>query len=406
MDFLVPDLGESVAGARLTAWLKREGDRVRAGEPLAEVETDKTTVELEAPADGVLETIRVPAGTESLAVGTVLAVIRTSTLSTLSIPCTPCTASPLSTLGSPSTLSTMGTPSHVATPLAAKMASLARLDLAGMAPSGGGRIGKADIERALGRTSAPTPAFVEPAPRTGSNAETAKISRSNEYDDVPLTPMRRGTAARLTQAKQTIPHFYLRTDCRADALVDLRHQLKAGSGSAITVTEFLVFAVARALTKVPMANAAWTENAIRVYQSVDIAVAVNTAGGLVAPIVRRCESKSLLTLSRELKDLAERARKETLKPSDYTGGTFTISNLGMFDVTSILPIINPPHACILGVGRIEERAVVAGGRVSTGHVMSCTLAADHRVVDGATGAELLSEIRRFVENPMSLSLHG
>jgi pyruvate dehydrogenase E2 component (dihydrolipoamide acetyltransferase) len=395
MDFLVPDLGESVAGARLTAWLKREGDQVRAGEPLAEVETDKTTVELEAPADGVLEKIRVAAGTESVAVGTVLAVIRTAAVPAHE-PFQATEAQPRTArLHDAATLAG----DAVATPLAARMASLAGIDLAGLSPGARARIGKDDIDKALGRHKAHAAAAValQPAARGGADVS---------FRDHDLTPMRRVTAARLAQAKQTIPHFYLRADCRADALVDLRHQLSTGSGDAVTVTGFLVFAAARALAKVPMANAAWTENAIRVYQSVDIAVAVNTAAGLVAPILRDCESKPLLALSRELRDLAERARKGTLKPSDYTGGTFTISNLGMFDVTSILPIINPPHACILGVGRIEERAVAAGGHVAPGNVMSCTLAADHRVIDGATGAELLSEIRRFVENPMSLPLHG
>jgi pyruvate dehydrogenase E2 component (dihydrolipoamide acetyltransferase) len=215
------------------------------------------------------------------------------------------------------------------------------------------------------------------------------------------------TAARLLQAKQTIPHFYLEADCRVDGLMALRRQLNArNDGLKITITDLVVLAAARALRKVPVANSAWAETVVRVFENVDIAVAVSTSRGLLTPIVRSAHRKGLAAISRELKELADRARRGQLQPSEYTGGTFTISNLGMFGVTGMTPIINPPQSCILGVGSIEARAVVADGQLTAGHMMRCTLAADHRAIDGVEGAGLLSEIRRLLENPVAMALEA
>jgi pyruvate dehydrogenase E2 component (dihydrolipoamide acetyltransferase) len=219
--------------------------------------------------------------------------------------------------------------------------------------------------------------------------------------------MRRATAARLQQAKATIPHFYLQAQCEVHALVLLREQLNrstAQNGTKITITDLLVLAISRALIKVPAANAAWMDDAIRSFDDVDIAVAVNTPTGLITPIIRETQLKNLAAISRELKELSGRARTGALRPDEYTGGTCTISNLGMFNVSSITPIINPPHACIVGVGAIETVPVARNDALAIGRVMNVTLAADHRVIDGADGAAFLGSVRQLLEDPMALAL--
>jgi pyruvate dehydrogenase E2 component (dihydrolipoamide acetyltransferase) len=217
--------------------------------------------------------------------------------------------------------------------------------------------------------------------------------------------MRRVTGQRLQQAKQTVPHFYLQAECRADALLALRKQMnESGMGVKITITDFIVAASAVALKQHPAANSAFVEGAVRLFDNVDIAIAVATPQGLITPVVRDCQVKSLGAISRELKELSEKARTGKLKPEEYSNGTFTISNLGMYGVTSITPIINPPQCCILGVGATEAKPVVDNGQLVAGHVMTLTLAADHRAIDGAQGAELLSTIRRLIEQPMGIVL--
>ncbi len=279
------------------------------------------------------------------------------------------------------------------------MAKLAALDLADVAQSAQGRVSKADVERTLQQRQ-----LQVATPESDSVAERSHLSGSGRFEDRPLSAMRRVTAARLLQAKQTIPHFYLDADCRVDEVMALRRQLNArNDGFEITLTDFVVLAAALALRKVPVANSAWADTGVRVFENVDIAVAVSTPRGLVTPIVRNAHRKGLAALSRELKELADRARRGQLQPGEYTGGTFTISNLGMFGVTGVTPIINPPQSCILGVGSIEARPVVADGGLIAGHVMRCTLAADHRAIDGIEGAGLLSEIRRLLENPVAMA---
>jgi pyruvate dehydrogenase E2 component (dihydrolipoamide acetyltransferase) len=387
----LPELGGEVTSAKLVSWLKQEGDAVTAGDIIAEVETDKTNVELEAPGSGVLEKIHVPVG-QSAAVGDLLAVIgepaaaerwRPRSRTTAPPEYSGAAATPRRTVEMPESPSAIASVETPATPLAARMAVLAGIDLASIRPTGAdGRITKADVEHALGHHK-PVPTM--------------------QFEDQPLSAMRRVTAERLQLAKQTIPHFYLEVDCNVEALLNLRAQVNAGwSEGKVTVTDFLVLAISRALGKVRLANSNWMDGALRVFTSVDIAVAVNTPKGLITPVIRGTEKKTLLGVSQELKALAERARKGQLKAEEYTGGTCTLSNLGMFGVSRITPIINPPQSCILGVGAIESRAVVKDGRVDVGQVMVCTLAADHRAIDGATGAELLSEIRRLIEQPMSL----
>jgi pyruvate dehydrogenase E2 component (dihydrolipoamide acetyltransferase) len=424
IELRLPQLADAMTTAKLAVWLKREGAAVTGGEPIVEVETDKTTVELEAPGSGVLERILVAAGTEGVPVGALLAVIADDRVADAPaeavVQAAPRPApsviehkpaAAFSPEPSPAVVKLVAAPASQAipdipaTPLAKRMAGLAGLDLATVVPDGGRtRITRSDVEIALQRRH-PASAAVEARRTFDAIARVQPQERGAAFTDQPLSPMRRITAERLQRSKQTIPHFYLQADCRADALVDLRAQLNArASGIKVTITDLIVFAAARALRQVPQANAAWAETAVRVYDSVDIAVAVNTPKGLITPIVRGSHEKSLGAISLELSALVERARKGTLKPHEYTGGTFTISNLGMFGVTSITPIVNPPHACILGVGRIEDRAVVVDGQLAAGRTLSCTLAADHRIVDGATGAELLGEIRRLIEDPMAMAL--
>ena len=442
----LPQLAESMTSAKLAAWLKREGDSITTGEPLAEVETDKTNVELEAPSSGVLQKLYVAAGTD-VAVGTLLAVIaeqssrtepsqptpqadsgkpapvgaaqgRSSSAAVASAAAdrgnTPAAApAPAASVPPAESPGEASAPKIAATPLAIRMAKLAGLDLSAIQTrAAGARITKADVETALRHRRSSSgmpnadPAAESPlaSPLTRAS-ETSRSSAPGSFEDRALSAMRRVTAARLQQAKQMIPHFYLRVDCVIDALMDLRAKINGrNAGVKVTVTDFIVLAAALALRKVPLANSAWMDTAVRVFDSVDIAVAVNTPNGLIAPIVRASHLKTLGVISRELKELSERARKGQLKPDEYTGGTFTISNLGMFGVTSITPIINPPQSCILGVGAIEQRPVVTDGQLAVGRVMSCTIAADHRAVDGATGAELLAEIRRLIEDPISMAL--
>jgi pyruvate dehydrogenase E2 component (dihydrolipoamide acetyltransferase) len=217
--------------------------------------------------------------------------------------------------------------------------------------------------------------------------------------------MRRATAARLQQAKREIPHFYLTADCNVTKLVRLRLQLNRESmGLKLTVTDLMIAACALALRDVPLANATWADDVVRVYRTIDIAFAVNTVRGLVTPIVRNCQDKTLAAISRDVRQLTSRAREGRLSRDEYTGGTFTLSNLGMFGVSTVTPIVNPPQCCILGVGAIERRPVAIGDGLAVGDVMSCTLSADHRAIDGATGAEVLQAIRRRLEDPVALAV--
>jgi pyruvate dehydrogenase E2 component (dihydrolipoamide acetyltransferase) len=228
--------------------------------------------------------------------------------------------------------------------------------------------------------------------------------QSDRYEVQPLSAARRVTAERLAQAKQTIPHFYLRIDCNMDHVARVRQELAARGDEKFPLTAFTIRAAALALQRVPGANSAWVDGTVRVYKTADIAVAVNTRSGLIAPIVRQAEQKSLRIIAREVEALAARARDGRLKPEDYSGGTFTISNLGMYGVTSLYPIINPPQSCILGIGALEERPVVRDHALAVGAVMTCTLSADHRAVDGVAGAEFLAAFRQLIEDPWALFL--
>lgn len=404
----LPQLAESVTEVTLGAWLKREGDHVEAGEPLVEVETDKTNVELEAPVSGVLTAIRVPEGADGLEAGDLLAVITPLDGAAAGVepPADPPDVVVVDELPSPSAdpkpagadavavpppvvLATDDGASVPATPIARKMAAAAGLDLAAVEGTGrGGRVSKADVDRVL-------------AASRGTAGEPGPVSTSaTSYQEQSLTAMRRVTATRMQQAKQTVPHFYLRVECVVDAVMDLLARAKSlGTDPTPTVTDVVVRAAALALRQVPQANSAWADGALRVYDTVDIAVAVNTPDGLVTPIVRAADSKDLGEIAAETSALVSRAREGTLTPAEYGGGTFTISNLGMYGVDSLFAIVNPPQSCILGVGAATRRPVAVGSEVRVSTVMSCTLSADHRAIDGAVGAELLAAVKTYLEQP-------
>ena len=415
VELRLPQLTDAMTSARIATWLKREGDAVVRGEPIAEVESDKTTVELEAPDTGVLR-IQVPAGVDA-APGTVLALVAPAFaaagaaiapgVATLAPPVivqpkpvgpNPPPASRAiarqrqSAVDKAADTASETTAQTAATPIALRMARVAGLDLAAI-PAPDGTVTRRDVEAVLGRQ-----------PRQGSASGRA-------WREQPLTAMRRATGTRLQQTAQDIPHFYLQTDCLATRLVEMRREINAeDTDGRITITDLLVAVVAQALRLVPSANGEWVDGAHRVHDSIDIAVAVDTPRGLVTPVVRGCQERSLAAISRELRGLAERARAGTLDPAEYANGTFTISNLGMFGITGIMPIINPPQCCILGVGAVEERPVVEVGRdgakdgatIVPGRVMRCTIAADHRALDGKTAGDLLAAIRHRIEHPLSL----
>ena len=438
----LPRLADSVTTVRFGAWLKAEGDRVEAGEPIAEVETDKTTVELEAPAAGVLCDLRVASGADGLEAGVVLgriapagrepdgaAPVPPSVAATVEprdealgatgeAPAVPAADAPAVRDESPSVTGE----APAATPLALRMVAAAGLDLSAVrAAEPDGRIRKADVDRVLAerrgapgdaRRPAGDPAF---AGQVGEPSRHERVVAASSlsppeavvppeaeapHHEPPLTPMRRVTAARMQQAKRTVPHFYLRTECRVDAALRFLAAAKRHYPDAPpTLTDLVVRAAASALLTVPEANSAWVDGAVRVYERVDIAVAVAAPQGLVAPVVRGADGKGLGAIARETRALAARAREGRLAPDEYSGGTFTVSNLGMYGVESLYAIVNPPQSCILGVGAATRRPVADGDGVGVGTVMACTLSADHRVIDGAAGARLLDAIGSRLEQP-------
>ena len=422
LKILMPEIAASMTSATLAVWLKQPGDPVQAGEPIAEVETDKTTVELESPADGILDDIRIDAGTEGVKVGTLLGVIRPATDSDATTeasvpppvsaapephaespaesPIAPPPPSPIPFVGQDVSASVSGSPATAAgerpdaTPLAARMAAHAGIDIATVAPAGGaGRVTRQDVERALG---ARAPAPLEPPVQD--------FLSDTPYRDEGLTAARRVTAERMTLAKQTAPHFYLAIDCAVDRLLKRRARANAavGMNEALTLNDIIIRAAALALAAVPEANVAWTGAGIRRFARVDLAVAVATGSGLVTPIVRSADTKDIHAIAAELRDLTDRARDGRLSPDDYSGGTCTVSNLGMFGVSSLYPILNPPQGCIFGIGALERRPVIRKKKVRAGTMLTVTLAADHRALDGAAGAALLRTFRTLLEDPRPL----
>ena len=406
-EIILPSLSAGMEDAVIANWLKSEGDTVAAGEILAEVETDKATMEFEAESAGVLGRIIVPAG-ERADVNAVIAVLlvdgeEASVLEGY----VPDAGIPVPE-GSPSAQVVSPTADVVpvacekgiaASPLARRIAAQKDIDLSELTGSGPrGRIVRIDVERAS-KNKVTVQAAASPVPSPVFN-----LVGIGEHDIIPHSNMRRTIARRLVESKTTVPHFYLEADCDIEALLELRAQINEGreKSDKISVNDFVIKAVAHALAKVPSANAIWTDEAILQLKSIDISVAVATETGLITPVVRNADQKSLGAISKEMKALAIKARDGRLKPEEYQGGGFSISNLGMFGVKSFSAIINPPQSCILAVGAAERRPVGRGDQILLAPVMSVTLSVDHRSVDGAVGAAWLAAFKAALELPMTL----
>jgi len=404
----MPEVAANATQVTLQTWIKKEGEVVAVGDCLAEIETDKAIVEFIAERAGVMGPTLIQAGQEvevGSPIGVLLDVGETSvnvsallakTGDNASVPQLP-NPSTSETAAPPTLLSgSKVTPSHrvFVSPLARRLAKQRGIDLNTLIGTGpNGRIVKRDIE-AGSAFAVSSPVMAQPS--------TVSPSTLGDYTEVPHSGMRRTIARRLTESKSTIPHFYLSVDCRMDRLMSLRSDINTAMPRKISVNDFIVRAVAVALREVPQANVGWTENAMRQYTQADIAVAVSTDFGLITPIVRAADRKSLSIISQEIADLAARARASQLRPDEYQGGSFSVSNLGMFGVSEFSAIINPPQAAILAVGMTQQVPVVEDGAVKIASVMRCTLSVDHRAIDGALAAQWLAAFKRLLENPLSM----
>jgi pyruvate dehydrogenase E2 component (dihydrolipoamide acetyltransferase) len=422
IEILMPALSPTMEEGTLSKWLVKEGDTVSSGDLLAEIETDKATMEFEAVDEGVIGKIMVAEGTEGVKVNAVIAVLLEDGESAGDISAstaTPATApAPLAEAAAPAVVAPTPAPAApaakdgnrvFASPLARRIAVDKGVDLTTMSGSGPrGRIVKADVEGASAApavvsAAAPTAAAM---PTSASADAVAKMYADREYTEIPLNGMRKTIAARLTEAKQTVPHFYLRRDINLDALLSFRGELNkqlAARDVKLSINDFIIKACALALQSVPDANAVWAGDRVFNLKPSDVAVAVAIEGGLFTPVLKDAEVKSLSALSAEMKDLATRAKDRKLAPHEYQGGSFAISNLGMFGIDNFDAVINPPHGAILAVGAGKKKAIVGpDGDLMVATVMSVTLSVDHRVIDGALGALLLNAIVDNLENPMGM----
>ena len=434
ISILMPALSPTMTEGNLVAWHKQEGDTISPGEVIAEIETDKATMEVEAVDEGKLGKILISAGTEGVAVNTTIGVILEDgeTLEGVkedsevpkpeaSKPILPNKPEALSEEDSvQNILENTGTSSVeiladmtiipnqtdrvFSSPLARRMAEQAGIDIGTVKGSGpNGRIIKDDIDSILKKGMPNDDGIL--AKQLSSEMTVSTEVAGPVYEANLNTPMRKVIARRLTESKQTAPHFYMVADCEIDTLLETRSQLneKIENGK-ISVNDLIIRASALALKLVPMANASWTEEETRVYKNVDISVAVAIDGGLITPIVKDAGNKGLKAISEEMKDLAERAKSGKLMPGEYQGGTFSISNLGMYGVKEFSAVINPPQGAILAVGMGEKRPVVKDNALSIATIMTCTLSVDHRVVDGAVGAQFLSAFKKLIEDPLRMLL--
>ena len=426
-EILMPALSPTMEEGTLAKWHVKEGDTVSSGDIMAEIETDKATMEFEAVDEGVMGKIVIPEGTEGVKVNDVIAILLedgesaddigavSAGSSAAAAPSSPEPAQSAAPAGDkPAPAAPVKDGARVfATPLARRIAADKGLDLSAIAGSGPhGRIVKADVENATAAPKAAAPATAAPAAAgaamaTGPSTDVVlKTYADRPFEEVKLDGMRKTIAARLTEAKQSVPHFYLRRDIQLDALMKFRSQLNKQlepRGVKLSVNDFIIKACALALQQVPEANAVWAGDRTLRFEKSDVAVAVAIEGGLFTPVLRDAEMKSLSALSAEMKDLAGRARERKLAPHEFQGGSFAISNLGMFGIDNFDAIINPPHAAILAVGAGAKKPIVgADGELTVGTVMSTTLSVDHRVIDGALGANLLNAIKDNLENPMTM----
>jgi len=436
IEILMPALSPTMEEGTLAKWLVKEGDEVKSGDLIAEIETDKATMEFEAVEEGIIGKILVAEGTEGVKVNTPICLIgeegedmssastpkskeivkdQEDTSSADKVETTAPAAAPAS---SPKAAPAAKDGSRLfVTPLARRIAKDKGLDLATIKGSGPhGRIIKADVENATAQpataSAAAAPASAAPAAASAiaatgpSTEQVIKMYEGRKFEEVKLDGMRKIIASRLTEAKQTVPHFYLRRDIELDALLKFRSQLNKTlepRGVKLSVNDFIIKACALALQQIPEANAVWAGDRVLRMTASDVAVAVAIEGGLFTPVLQDAETKSLSALSAQMKDLAARARDRKLAPHEYQGGSFAISNLGMFGIDNFDAIINPPHSGILAVGAGAKKPIVgADGEIKVATVMSTTLSVDHRVIDGAMGANLLNAIKANLENPMGM----
>ncbi|WP_206453926.1 pyruvate dehydrogenase complex dihydrolipoamide acetyltransferase [Aurantimonas marina] len=460
----MPALSPTMEEGNLAKWLVKEGDQVSSGDIIAEIETDKATMEVEAVDEGTVAKIVVAAGTEGVKVNEIIAILAAdgesaedaaagggassgatapqgdgqagaikadpqadaaATGSEADAKDAAMRADSRASGGAEPAASDGAKGERVfASPLARRLAKDAGIDIGTVEGSGPhGRVVKTDVEAAAkggARKAAPAETGVAaaqptaaPMAKAASDESILKLFEEGSYEKVPHDGMRKTIAKRLVEAKTTIPHFYLTIDCELDALLALRKQLndaapmikgEAGDRPAykLSVNDMIIKAMALALKAVPTANVSWTDAAMLQHQHADVGVAVSIEGGLITPIIRRAEEKTLSAISNEMKDMAKRARTRKLKPEEYQGGTTAVSNLGMFGIKDFAAVINPPHATILAVGAGEQRAVVKNGAVTVATIMSATLSTDHRAVDGALGAQLMAAFKQLIENPMSM----
>ena len=420
---LMPALSPTMTEGNIARWLKKEGDKVKSGEVLAEIETDKATMEVEAVDEGTLGKILVGEGTQGVKVNDVIALLledgedKKALEGAVSAPAPKAAApkeeakaapaaapAPAVAAPAPAPKPAAAAPANsggrvFATPLARRIAKDKGIDIAGVPGSGPhGRITRADVEGFKGGASV---GGGSGGLRLGAGANFAPAKSKL----VPHSTMRKVIAKRLLESKQTVPHFYVSVDIDLDRLMDLRAEINAiDEKTKISVNDFAIRAAALALMQVPGANAAWSDEGAHMFDSADISVAVSIPGGLITPIIKSAEKKGLATISAEMKDLATRAKEGKLKPEEFQGGTFSLSNLGMFGVKDFSAIINPPQGCILAVSAGEKRAVVKDNKLAIATQMTCTLSCDHRVVDGALGAQFMQAFKNLIEHPIKLVL--
>ena len=452
IDILMPALSPTMEKGNLAKWLKKEGDTIKAGDVIAEIETDKATMEVEAVDEGILARIVVPEGSQDVPVNQLIAVIAgegedvkaaaggAGAKPAVAAPAPKAPEAKAATGGgmgnaapakaedkpqpapaAPASIAQAASGIRLfASPLAKRLAKLDGIDLSKVVGTGPhGRIVERDVKAAAAggtaraapataSTAASTPAAPKPV-SAPSDEQVKKLFEPGSYEEVPHDNMRKVIARRLTEAKSTIPHFYLTIDCELDALLSLREQINKAAPAKdgkpaykLSVNDMVIKALAMSLRAVPEANVSWTDGAMLKHKHADIGVAVSIPGGLITPVIRDACHKTLSTISNEMKDLASRAKNRKLKPEEYQGGTSAVSNLGMFGIKDFSAVINPPHATILAVGAGEKRVIVRNDQPAIATVMSVTLSTDHRAVDGALGAELMQAFKGYIENPMGM----
>ena len=465
INILMPALSPTMEKGNLAKWLKKEGDKVKSGDVIAEIETDKATMEVEAVDEGTLARIVVPEGTQDVAVNDVIAVLagdgedvkaagagagpkpaaasaeKTTAAASPSprgdgagsagaapgaeqkpaaaapspSPLPVGERSPPTTAGEGPAPQANGHARTFSSPLARRLAKEAGIELARVTGSGPhGRIIARDVEQAKSgkglKAPAAAPAGAPAVAPSMSDQQIRALYEDGSYEVVPHDGMRRTIAQRLTASVQTIPHFYLTMDCNIGKLVEAREEINAAAPKdkdgkpayKLSFNDFVIKALALALQRIPNANVSWTEGGMLRHKHSDIGVAVAMPGGLITPIIRKAETKPVSVISAEMKDFAARARARKLKPEEYQGGTTAVSNLGMYGIKDFTAVINPPHATILAVGAGEERAIVKGGKIEVAQIMSVTMSCDHRAVDGALGAELIGAFKLLIENPVMM----